>query len=490
MSWTRRDFLRNCATGAVGTALTPYLSACAQLDRAIVGDGANEVHSVLILGAGLSGLVAGRELKKMGVPFRIFEGSHRIGGRAYTLEDFNSASQSAELGGEWISEDDEFVLNLCRELKIQVDTLSSESRWPALFTEGKWSDAKTLLKSLHALDYQILEKKYKQNDLFWDDHSVEEFLADLKFTSETEKLWIRRAVQLEWGADPGDISALAYLDRFGASPSGLKKILGRRIKIQGGTQTLARAVYDKIAGVVPERFILFGHRLRAIRAKVSALELDFETEKGNFTIEARVVICTIPFSVLRNIRGIDYMDFSAEKIRAIKELSYGTHGKMVASFSEKFWHNKTEMWMGDFPSQWYWDSSLAPDLPAMSPHVVLSAQIAGPGGKEIGLHSLQAWKADLKNMEGNGKEVHEENFQVMNWSKNPWSQGSVSCFRPKQVQLIASALPNSERRGTFIFAGEHTSLNSGGSMNGAIESGVRAALEASRFKAELAAPKI
>ena len=41
---------------------------------------------VVIIGAGASGLAAAKELNMLGVSFKVLEGSHRIGGRAYSEE--------------------------------------------------------------------------------------------------------------------------------------------------------------------------------------------------------------------------------------------------------------------------------------------------------------------------------------------------------------------------------------------------------------------
>ncbi len=41
---------------------------------------------VIIIGAGASGLSAAKELTRLGLSFTVVEGSHRIGGRAYSEE--------------------------------------------------------------------------------------------------------------------------------------------------------------------------------------------------------------------------------------------------------------------------------------------------------------------------------------------------------------------------------------------------------------------
>jgi monoamine oxidase len=477
----------------MGSALAPWLGACAQLDRVIVGDGADETHSVLIIGAGISGLVAARELKKLGVPFRLFEGSNRIGGRAYTLDDFNVASQSADMGAEWISENDGFTMNLCKELRVLTHELPANSRLPHLFAREGWRDAPDVLKELHQTDRHLVEMKDRFSDVQWDALSVEELLGKAKsFASEDSLLWMRRLVQLEWGSDPENISALAYFDRFGSNPTGWRRIQDRRIKISGGTQNLAYALHDKIVGVVPGRFVLFGHKLKAVKSHVDRLELDFETKDGTFSIDAKVVICTVPFSVLREVKGIENLEFSPSKLSAIQNLSYGTHGKIAASYENKFWSPKVHQWTGDLRSQWIWDSTYEGGPLNLATRGILSAQLGGRAGQELGLHSVQDFKEDLKylNSKNTNESPLEEQVQLMNWSQNKWSLGSTAILKPNQVHAYSSTLVSSERKGSFIFAGEHTSLSSMGTLNGAIESGIRAAQEAARFKSELGGKSI
>ena len=480
----RRDFLRAGTLAVTGAALSPFLQACVQLDRLIVGDGSDETQSVMILGGGISGLTAARELKKRGVPFRIFEGSQKVGGRVFTLDEFNEASQSVDLGAEWISTNDEFVLSLCRELKVGTNTLSALSRSPQFYKGETLESFEALVKSLKLADRKILEKKDHRSEDQWDAMTAEDLLTELRSSVEEKcLLWIRRMIQLEWGTDPANISALAVLERFRGVPSGWQNATEKRVRIRGGVQNLSQALYDKIAGVVPGRFVLFDHKLVAIKDKGDRLKMDFETKDGTFSIDARVVICTLPFSTLRQVNGIENLDFSPIKLKSIQELGYGTHGKVALSFVEKFWQTKSPIWTGDLKSQWLWESGVDASSLNFGSRGIIAAQLSGIEGKNLGPHSLINLREDCKKISSSAGS--EELSQMMNWSLNPWSQGSVSFFRQGQMQSFSSTLMASERQGTFIFAGEHTSLNSMGTLNGAVESGLRAALEASRFKNEL-----
>lgn len=61
------------------------------------------------------------------------------------------------------------------------------------------------------------------------------------------------------------------------------------------------------------------------------------------------------------------------------------------------------------------------------------------------------------------------------WDRNPWSLGSYALIRPGQYTAFYGV--EGERAGQVYFAGEHTSLVSQGYLDGAVESGQRAAGE-------------
>jgi monoamine oxidase len=61
------------------------------------------------------------------------------------------------------------------------------------------------------------------------------------------------------------------------------------------------------------------------------------------------------------------------------------------------------------------------------------------------------------------------------WLGNPWSKGSYSFWKVGQYTRFAGV--EREPEGNVHFAGEHTSVNSQGYLNGAVETGQRAAQE-------------
>ncbi|MCO4821460.1 MAG: FAD-dependent oxidoreductase [Flavobacteriaceae bacterium] len=71
---------------------------------------------VIIIGAGLSGLLTGYLLKKEGIPFKILESRHRVGGRINTLYSENKAP--IELGATWFTSQHQHLLKLLETLDI------------------------------------------------------------------------------------------------------------------------------------------------------------------------------------------------------------------------------------------------------------------------------------------------------------------------------------------------------------------------------------
>ncbi len=73
--------------------------------------------TIVIIGAGLSGLYIGYQLKKAGFSIKILEASDRLGGRIFTKKTHNT---NVELGATWLWKYNKELLTLCKELKITL----------------------------------------------------------------------------------------------------------------------------------------------------------------------------------------------------------------------------------------------------------------------------------------------------------------------------------------------------------------------------------
>ena len=99
---TRRRFLRSST--AAGLILTPFHSLLnfKNIDR-------SSTKSIVVIGAGLSGISCGYELVQHGYDVTVLEARSRPGGRVRTFRDPFADNLYAEMGAEYIDESDQFV---------------------------------------------------------------------------------------------------------------------------------------------------------------------------------------------------------------------------------------------------------------------------------------------------------------------------------------------------------------------------------------------
>ena len=71
---------------------------------------------IIIIGAGLSGLLTGYRLKKEGIPFKILEARHRVGGRINTV--YGTNNTPLEMGATWFTNQHKHLITLLEELEI------------------------------------------------------------------------------------------------------------------------------------------------------------------------------------------------------------------------------------------------------------------------------------------------------------------------------------------------------------------------------------
>lgn len=211
-----------------------------------------------------------------------------------------------------------------------------------------------------------------------------------------------------------------------------------------------------------------------------------------FTADFMVV--TIPFSALRFVSTAPL--FSYPKRRAIIELHYDSATKVLLEFSERFWEWSEEEWRRNLPSDEYRaHDSIGGGSVTDAPNRFIYFPSHKPEGSRGGVvlasytwaDDASRWDsipaedrynvalAGLVDMYGPGiKRFFTGYGATQSWMEDYYAYGEAAVFSPGQLTTLHPHIPTPE--GRVHFAGEHTSLKHAW-IEGAIESGIRAALE-------------
>jgi monoamine oxidase len=487
-------------------AAIAMLAAAAACTPARKPGAAADPNTVGIVGGGTAGLVIAWRLANAGVPSEICESSGRTGGRMYTLRNFTPEGQFCELGGELVDSNHKALIDLCGELGLPIQRLRPEN---------------VLASDI----YDIKGKPYLANDLVDPRGQTGAFIpvaariaADQEALLDADDNWTARALELDAtplsqyldslasSAEPWviDLLRLAYHGEYGIpidkqSSLNLVDFISADVaksfemfgdsdeahRIQGGNSTLPETLTQRLAAApLSQRSkISLRHELISIARDGEDFRLTFKQESGA-TIEkvfSRLVLA-LPFTRLREVKGLGGLGLSAEKMRAINELGYGVNSKLMVGTKSRPWTQSllginsplTGTIYSDRGFQIVWDTSAGQDGTGgiltnfMTGQLALGEEAGAVANLEKGLRSLSPELADTLN-----PDVRTSFF----WPNYPHMKASYSGPLVGQYTSFYEYAAKPELGGKLVFAGEHTSAESAGFMNGAVESGERAAKE-------------
>lgn len=458
-------------------------------ESTVASSGTNATRStsasprVAVVGAGLAGLAAAWRLKRAGVEVTVYEGSGRVGGRVHSVVDRLGPGLTTELGGEFIDSTHADMLALVREFGIPLIDTQADSEHalvPSYFFGGKhYSEAEVINEfaplavgmraDVEALSPDISALCHSPIDVEFDRMSIAQYL-DRAGASGWLRALLDVAYATEYGVDVGDQSCLNLLSVVPLDTSAGFSIFGdsdERFKVLGGNERITRALAVQLG----ERIEL-EHRLVSVREHGTGFRLDFVRDSGSKSIDADFVVLAIPFTVLREVDlGLD---LPPSKRRAIDTLGYGSGEKLIVGLGSSVWRDQGRDGgaYSDLAFQTGWDSSRLQEGGSSYTFFlggVTGAQLSTGNQATRATEYLREADALFPGMQQSytGISVATE------WCANPLSRGSYSCYKPGQWTTLAGW--EGEPAGNLFFAGEHCSLAFQGFMNGAVETGRKAA---------------
>jgi monoamine oxidase len=465
VSIDRRDFLR-LATSAAALVATAHEVAEGEDRAARLPD---RQVDVVVVGAGLAGLTAARELEKGGASVCVLEARNRVGGR--TLDHTIVGGHVVEGGGQYVGPGQERVLALARELGIATFRTYQEGKLVLSFAGLRFAvpafqadpadlkRVKRLLESLAATvstDAPWAAERARE----WDDETVAGWLA--KNTSDAAtKLFFDITISTEIGP-PSSISLLYYLFiiRSAGSIHALEVDAQER-RFVGGPQSLSKG----LAALLADRLVLDSPVLR-----IADEEATVEVESKRFKVRARrVVVAMMP----ADTRRIAFTPGLPPARRGLVEAWRGDLSiKVNVVYDEPFWRKDGLSGLGltdRSPVAITFDNS----PPDGSRGVLLAFLTEGGVAKdpEVRRAAVLARLAELFGKRAEKPVAYIEN----DWSCDGWTTGCVSPVPRNVLTRFGRALRTPV--GRIHWAGTETSEAWCGYMDGAVRSGERVAAE-------------
>lgn len=300
---------------------------------------------VLIIGAGFSGIAAGKKLHEAGKSFKILEARERIGGRVYTKrwED----GFYLDLGGQWIGPTQDRMYELCQEYGVSYFETYDTGKNILDLNQTTRSYSGLIPKmdiiSLVNLDWLMkkLEKMAATLDptnpwqhpkaKSYDSLSLEAFIEKNTKTKACKKV-IRLACETVFASEMNEISllhALFYI-RSGTDLNTLVSIKNgaQQHRIQGGMGIIA----ERMAAPFWD-LIHFNQAVQKIEHENSCITA--YTQHGSY--QAKKVILAIPPPLAGKINF--YPLLSSEKRQLMDKISMGQVGKCFMVYSKPFWRD-------------------------------------------------------------------------------------------------------------------------------------------------------
>lgn len=440
---------------------------------------------VVIIGAGLAGLVAAYELKAQGHDTVVLEAQNRVGGRVYTCRDF-APGLHAEFGAMRIPRCHDLTLKYCRLFNLSMQPFVMGNPKGLVHIGGTRLTVEAAQRTPDSLPFDLApHERGRTADALWADA-----IADIRGLLEREgpSAWEQIRAQFDQYSlheflkhrnfSKGAIEYYAVMNFVEADMNNaVMEVLREELDgayvdmqtIEGGMDRLPTAFYRHLQ---PE--VRFGAEVRAIDQSEAGVTVHYKTEAGRFSAAGDYCICTIPFPCLRTIElG---QPFSRAKMRAIRQLSYHASTKVLFQVRHRFWEQEDGIVGGgtvtDLPIR---RINYPPSSPDTDRGVLLASYTWGQDALQWGAMDpetrLEEALEDVAKIHPRIREEYEVGASYA-WYGDRWARGAFALFAPDQQTELQAAIVAPE--GRVYFAGEHCSLYHAW-IQGALESGVQAA---------------
>lgn len=444
----------------------------------------------IVIGAGLAGLAAADALRREGRSFVVLEARDRVGGRMLNRSIGNG--DVVEIGGQWVGPTQDRVLDHIEDLGLKTfptyingQNLYYRSANPAPLRLQRYSgtippanpialgEVQLTITQLDSMASEVPRDApwNAPRAVEWDSQTFETW-KQANTTSDEARDLVDLATEAVFAAEPRDLSLLHVLFYIAAAGSFNRLIDtaggAQERRIVGGSQLiairLARRLRPNVILRSPVRSIKHGRGKVRVRA-------------GGRTYEAKRAIIAIPPTLAGRLSYSPKLPGRRDQLT--QRVPMGSVIKCMAVYDEPFWRTDglSGMVTSDTgPVKLTYDNS----PPGSNPQGVLLGFIEGQEARELTSASKAERRAavieSLERYFGSEARTGVKRYLDKSWAEEVWTRGCYVGYTPPGV-LVGYREALREPVGRLHWAGTETATVWNGYLDGAIESGRRAATE-------------
>jgi monoamine oxidase len=421
------------------------------------------MYDVIVIGAGFAGLCAARDLADAGKRVLVLEARDRIGGRTY-YNYLDGLDQKVELGGTWVMP--KFQPNVAAEVEryglvLGASPEPQQMRWRfggETVTGGFPIPMDQITEFERTMAIIIAESKRIQWGVPFEEQGLEdldipfsEWLDRNEVWGHTREMVSAYGAALCFGVSPESVSALHVISWVtGSGNSAWELFLGPTIKFADGTASL----YNRLAEGIEVRLSSPVSRVSQTGGVVTV------AAEGGGTFDALAAVVAVPLNTWKNIAFSPALSAAKEEFTA----------EELAGHDVKVWAQVRGI--PDYSAALGWNTPLQ----------WLSCEFLREDGSIMCGFAFNEDEMDPKDRGSVERAIHDyfpEGEVVQWWSEDfnasPYSLGTWTAFRPGQITKFGAASRQAE--GLLSFATADVAVGFSGWIEGALESGARAAEE-------------